>query len=278
MKCRDRIRERDASSAPTQIRRWRCGEQGSYMAPNGRCRARCVLVVGLSSSADFAGRLGGATSWQMRSRIASGRWACRGLKYVLGQRPVTRNVQPRHAVSGPRAGRFASVSDSVLRVWAAEAVGLTPGEAFEFAKRPGSAFDHRRRASGNSFEFADTRALLMLRCAGRIPGRREEWDRELFEKTGARGLRHGFASIGDLPALALEHAASDTGVDFRFDPLFDNLHRPPRAAASGMGGAAQTLQCLFSARRGIPARDPAGGRGGRDVRLLVRRGETGRGR
>ena len=63
----------------------------------------------------------------------------------------------------------------------------------------------------------------MLRRAGRIPGRREEWDRELFEKTEPWGLRHGFASIGDLPALALEHAASDTGVDFRFDPLFDNL-------------------------------------------------------
>ncbi len=170
-----------------------------------------------------AGRSGSATSRQIRLPAIGGRGLWRRLGYVLRRRPVTRNVQPRHARSGPRGRRFATVPNSVLRARTAESVSLTPCEALECAKRLSSAFDRRRGAGGNFFDVGGRRAFLLLRCAGRIPGRREKWDRELFEQSGAWHLGHKLASIGRLPASALEHATSDTSVDLRLDPLFDNL-------------------------------------------------------
>jgi hypothetical protein len=170
-----------------------------------------------------AGRSRGAASGQIRLRVISGRGPSRGLGYLLRRRPVARNIQPRDDLSGFRGGRFASAPDSVLRARTAEPVDLTPRQALEFAKRLTSAFDRRRWTTSNFFGTGDRRALLLLRCAGGIPSRWEKWDRELFEHSWAWNLSHKLASIGKLPASAVEHAASDTSVDLRLDPLFDNL-------------------------------------------------------
>lgn len=181
------------------------------------------MATGRVFSALVAGRLGGTVSGNMRLRITSGRRTWHGLSHVVWRHAATRKVHLRKAVRDSRAGRFASASEGVLRAQAAESACLTPGHALELAKRPSSDFDHRRRASSNLFDVAEGLAFLTLRNAGRVRSRRKKWDRELFEENGIWHLRHRLASIRERPTSELEHATSDTGVDFRFDPSFDDL-------------------------------------------------------
>src|ERR1700677_3827884 len=54
-------------------------------------------------------------------------------------------------------------------------------------------------------------------------------------------------------------------------------HRQTGAASAAMEGPAEIIRDLFSARDGISRSDQAGGRGGRDVRLLATGSETSRG-
>lgn len=195
------------------------------------------MTVAWALGALVAGRLGSAPSRKMRLRIASGRWAWRGFRSVLWRRSVTRNVHPRHAVSDPGTGRFASASEGVLRPRAGESVGLTPRQALEFTKRSSSAFDQQRATSVNPFDVADGGTFLVNRCAERIAGGREKWDRELFKKKRARHRWHEFASTDERTPSAIEQAAGDTCVHFRFDPLFNNL---PELLAQ--------IRCLVHAR------------------------------